>query len=105
MKIQMKSSIMQHCLLRKKKSSEKEFYLEIITCYSSIYTMDYPLFIVSNQQEESISAYRVKKYHTSLLSLSRLETCDLNFSTVAVETASQRWGVTDGSARLKLHSL
>ena len=62
--------------------------------------MDYPKFIVLNQQEESISAYRVKKYHTSLLSLSKLETCDLNFSTVAVDTASQRWGVTDGSARL-----
>ena len=62
--------------------------------------MDYPKFIVSNQQEESISAYRVKKYHTSLLSLSRLETCDLNFSTVAVDTASQRWGVTDGSTKL-----
>ena len=31
------------------------FYLEIITCDPSIYTMDHPKFIVSNQVEESIS--------------------------------------------------
>ena len=31
------------------------FYLEIITCDPSIKTMDHPMFIVSNQKEESIS--------------------------------------------------
>ena len=36
------------------------FYLVIITCDPSIYTMDHPKFIVSNQKEESISAIRVK---------------------------------------------
>ena len=46
-----------HCLQRKKRSSEKiQFYLEIITCYPSIYTMEHPKFIVSNHKEESISA-------------------------------------------------
>ena len=47
-----------HNLLRQKRSSEKEiqFYLEIITCNPSIYTMDHPKFIVSNQKEELISA-------------------------------------------------
>ena len=46
-----------HCLLRQKRSSEKEIqlYLEIIACEPSIYTMDHPKFIVSNQKEESIS--------------------------------------------------
>ena len=53
-----------HCLLRQKKSSEKEihFHLDIITCDPSIYTLDHPKFIVSNQKEESIRVYRVKKY-------------------------------------------
>ena len=47
-----------HCLLRQNLSSEKEiqFYLETITYAPSIYTMDHPGFIVSNQKEESISA-------------------------------------------------
>ena len=42
-----------HCLLRKKRYSEKQmqFYLEIIACGPSNYTMDH----VSNQKEESIS--------------------------------------------------
>ena len=31
------------------------FYMEIITCDTSVYTMDHPKFIVSNQKEESIS--------------------------------------------------
>ena len=37
-----------HCLLRGKGSSEQElhFYLEIITCDPSIYTMDNPKFTV-----------------------------------------------------------
>ena len=46
-----------HCLLRQKRSSEKEilFLREIITCDPSIYTMNHPKFIVSNQKEEFIS--------------------------------------------------
>ena len=46
-----------HCLLRHKLSSEKEilFCLEIITCDPWMYTMDLPKFIVSNQNEESMS--------------------------------------------------
>ena len=47
-----------HCLLRQKQFSEKEiqFYLEIITCGPSDYTMDHSKFIVSNQKEDSIRA-------------------------------------------------
>ena len=47
-----------HYLLRQKRSTEKEiqFYLEIITCNPSIYTMDHPKFTVLNQKEESIGA-------------------------------------------------
>ena len=46
-----------HCLLRQKLSSEKKIhiYLEIITCDPLIYTMDHSKFILSNQNEESIS--------------------------------------------------
>ena len=44
-------------LVRHKQSSEKEihFYLEDLTCDPSIYTMDCPKFIESNQTEDSIS--------------------------------------------------
>ena len=47
-----------HCLLTQKRSSENEiqFYLEIITCDPSYYTMDHPRFNAKNQKEESISA-------------------------------------------------
>ena len=50
-----------HYLLRQKRSSEKEiqFYLENITCNPSIYTMDHPKFIVSNQKEESIKLQQI----------------------------------------------
>ena len=51
-------------LFAKTKRSLRErnlFYLEIITCDPSIYTMDHPKFIVSNQMEESISTQRVKR--------------------------------------------
>ena len=46
------------CLLRQKKSSEKEkqFYLDIVTCAPTIYTMDHSKFISSNQKDESIGA-------------------------------------------------
>ena len=54
-----------HCLLRQKRSSEKEihyflffffvFFFKIITCDPLIYTIDHPNCIVSNQKEESIS--------------------------------------------------
>ena len=45
-------------LVRQKVSSEKEihFYMEIRACDPSIYTMDHPNYIGSNQKEESISA-------------------------------------------------
>ena len=38
-----------HCLLRQKRSSEKEKYnqLEVITCDPSIYTMDNPKLMIS----------------------------------------------------------
>ena len=44
-----------HCLLKQKQSSEKDiqFYLEIITCDPSMYSMDHPKLIVLNQKEES----------------------------------------------------
>ena len=36
-----------HCLLRHTLQRKKyKFYLEIVTCESSIYTMDYPMLIV-----------------------------------------------------------
>ena len=35
---------------------QKQFYVEIITCNYSVYTMDHPKFIASNQKEESISS-------------------------------------------------
>ena len=45
-----------------KQSSEKvyNFYWEIVNCDPSIYTMEHPKFIVSNLEEESISAKRVE---------------------------------------------
>ena len=42
-------------------------------------------------------------FFTCVFSLSRLETCDLNFSTVAVDTASHRCGVADGSVTKRIH--
>ena len=49
-----------HCLLRQIRSSEKEIYLEIITCEPSIYTMDHPDFIISNFMGNSIDTQRVE---------------------------------------------
>ena len=51
-----------HRLLRHKISSEKEIYfcLEIIKCDPLMYTMGPLKFIVSNQKEDSISAFRVE---------------------------------------------
>ena len=45
-----------HCLLlwHNLKGKKYSFYLEIITCDPSVYTMDHPKFIASNQKEESI---------------------------------------------------
>ena len=45
-----------HCLLRQNKFSENEmqYYFEIATCDTLIYTMHNPKYIVSNQKEESI---------------------------------------------------
>ena len=57
-----------------KRSSENgnlmQYYLEIITCDPSIYTMDYSKFILSNQQEESINTQRVKRSFTVCIYLS-----------------------------------
>ena len=49
-----------HCLLRQKWSSEK-YNLDYITIDPSLYTLDHPKFIVSNQMEEFISIQRVIK--------------------------------------------
>ena len=52
-----------HCLLRQNRSSEKEiqYFLEIITCDPSIYTMDHPdLIIICYFMENSIGPKRVK---------------------------------------------
>ena len=46
-----------HCLLRHKHNLQGQkqiFYAEIITRDPSVYTMDHPKFIASNQKEESI---------------------------------------------------
>ena len=47
-----------HCLPDENNLQRKNysFLLEIITCDPTIYTMDQPMFIVSNQKGESISA-------------------------------------------------
>ena len=47
-----------HCMLRQNDLQRKKynFYLEIITCDPSIYTMDHSKFIVSNQKDRSIYA-------------------------------------------------
>ena len=58
-----------HCLLRQNQSSEKEmqYFLEIITCDTSIYTMDHPDLIVSNFMVNSIRLMtRVLKAHFQL---------------------------------------
>ena len=45
-----------YCSPRQKRSSEKElqFYLEIITCDSLIYTMDHSKFIISDQMKNPL---------------------------------------------------
>ena len=50
------------CLVRQNDLQRKKyiFYLEIITCDPSIYTMDHSKFIVSNQKDESIFVLMVK---------------------------------------------
>ena len=55
-----------HYLLRLKRSSEKEFQLESITCNSSIYTMNHPMFIVSYRVEEPIRIQRVKEHRKNI---------------------------------------
>ena len=51
-----------HCLPRQNQSSKKEiqYFWEIITCDSSIYTMDHPDFTVPNFKGNSIGPKRVK---------------------------------------------
>ena len=48
------------CLLKQNQSSEKEihFFYKIVTCDPSIYTMEHPKLIASNQKEASIRASR-----------------------------------------------
>ena len=51
-----------HYLLTQSGSSkrEKQYFLEIITCDPSIYTMNHPLFIVCSFMENSIGPERVQ---------------------------------------------
>ena len=51
-----------YCLLRQNRSSEKEvqYFLKIITCDPSIYTMDHPDLTVSNFMEYSFGQKMVK---------------------------------------------
>ena len=55
MKTHWVSNLCLHCFLRQKQSKETEiqFYLKIITCDPSVYTIDHPKFIISNQNESS----------------------------------------------------
>ena len=47
-----------YCLLRQNglQSKKYNFFYKILTCGPSIYIMDHPKFIVSNQKEEPIRA-------------------------------------------------
>ena len=51
-----------HSLIRQKQSSEKEiqYFLEMITCDPSIYTMDHTDFIVCSFMENFIGLRRVQ---------------------------------------------
>ena len=51
-----------HCLLRQNQTFEKEIqhFFEIITCDSSVYTINHPDLTVSNFMGNSIGADRVK---------------------------------------------
>ena len=54
-----------HCLQRQNQSSEKKNYaifLEMITCDTSIYTVDYSDFIVCSFVDKSIGPKLVKFY-------------------------------------------
>ena len=64
-------------LLRLKQSLEKEIQLnlEIITCDSSIYTMDHPKFTVSNQKDESISTWADSSGTENLCNMAHLFVC------------------------------
>ena len=65
-----------HCLLGQNRSSEKEiYYLEIITCGPSKYTMDHPDLIVSNFMENP-SVYKGLRVNTVTTSLYLLECTD-----------------------------
>ena len=60
-----------HSLLRQNRSSEKEiqYFIKIITCDPSIYTMDHPDFTVSKFMENSIGLKRVTLYTKVVCSL------------------------------------
>ena len=60
-----------HCLLRQNGSSENEmqYYLEIITCDPSIYTMDCPDITVSNFMGNPIGTERVNNGAWSKISI------------------------------------
>ena len=49
-----------HCLLRQNRLSEKKilYFLDVITCDTSVYTMDHPDLTVSNFMEKSIGLHR-----------------------------------------------
>ena len=50
-----------HCLLRQNLSAVKEihYFLELITCHPSVYTMDHPDFIICSFTENFIGLKRV----------------------------------------------
>ena len=60
------------CFQRRSSDNENlmQYYLEVITCDPSIYTMDYSKFILSYKKEESISTQRVKRAFTVCIYLS-----------------------------------
>ena len=64
MKTQMKCCIGSVLFARKNQSSKKEiqYFLEIITCEPSLYTMDHPDFIVCSFMEKPIGLKKVKPF-------------------------------------------
>ena len=80
------------CLLRQKQISEEEIqlYLEIVTCDPSISTMDHPKLVLSNQMEESISAYRIKQVLYRQLQGPLLKVATSSCGSVRAEKALER---------------
>ena len=58
-----------YAMTKESSAQEMHFYVEIITCDPSVYTMDHPKFIASNQKEESSRALRAKCLAKAQLSM------------------------------------